>query len=243
MKTLSAWLLLFVSLVASSADTPLQSPEDLSRWMTHHYRNPEPDRFVEAVRLMARSGMLDSERTKAPAFGFIAGIVRKHPDRLAAWAKQLADLNDVQMGVVVLGIWYADVPASKKTVSEILAARSGLAENLSLLSEGSPMPITKIPLEQGAWTLDANWGAFLASGDSEPVVRIMSALPWINVKGDVNKLATAGAARWSLTSNAVQHARVFDICESEIAKQPPEVAAELETIVAEARKQRPPKSL
>ena len=99
------------------------------------------------------------------------------------------------------------------------------------------MPIEKIPLEQGAWVLDALWGNFMATGNKAPVQRIMTTLPWIDVKGDVNRLLIGGAARWSLTSNAVQHQRVLQFCEEEVSAQPKDVAAKLREVIANVRKE------
>jgi hypothetical protein len=48
-------------------------------------------------------------------------------------------------------------------------------------------------------------------------------------------LLVAGAARWSLTSNAIQHRRVLEICQEEVGKQPKEVAEKLRKIIAHAK--------
>jgi hypothetical protein len=65
----------------------------------------------------------------------------------------------------------------------------------------------------------------------------MSTLPWIDVKGDITRLTVGGAARWSLTSNAVQHPRILDFCETEVATQPKEVAEKLREVVTNAKKE------
>jgi hypothetical protein len=60
------------------------------------------------------------------------------------------------------------------------------------------MALAEIPLNQGAWVLDALWGRYFATGSSAPVERIAEALPWSEVKGDVGRLLVGGAAKWSL---------------------------------------------
>ena len=99
------------------------------------------------------------------------------------------------------------------------------------------MPVEKIPLEQGAWVLDALWGNFMATGNKAPVQRIMTTLPWIDVKGDINRLLIGGAARWSLTSNAVQHQRIMQFCEEDVSTQSKKVAAKLREVIANAKKE------
>lgn len=98
------------------------------------------------------------------------------------------------------------------------------------------MEIQQIPLEQGPWVLDALWGNFMATGNAEPVARIMEALPWLDAKGEARKLLVAGAARWSLTSYAKQHKKVMAICESEIKTQPPAVQVKLKSVISGAKK-------
>ena len=84
--------------------------------------------------------------------------------------------------------------------------------------------------------LDALWGNFMATGDNAPVVRIISALPWIHVRGDVPRLLVGGAARWSLISNAIQHQPVMAVCRRELASQPKEVEGVLREVIAEAER-------
>lgn len=92
----------------------------------------------------------------------------------------------------------------------------------------------EIPLEQGPWVLDALWGYFMASGEDAPVVRIMAALAWSEVRGDIPRLRIGGAAKWSLASNAAQHQRVMEICKAQLSTQPKEVATVLRQVVKEA---------
>jgi hypothetical protein len=65
----------------------------------------------------------------------------------------------------------------------------------------------------------------------------MTTLPWIDVKGDINRLLIGGAARWSLTSNAEQHQRVMQFCEEDVRTQPKEVSAKLREVIANAKKE------
>ncbi len=102
----------------------------------------------------------------------------------------------------------------------MLDSNKVLNADFSYLRKGEPVDILKIPLEQGAWTLDALWGMFAATGSKLPIKRIASALPWVDIKGNINKLMIGGAANWSLTSNAVQHKQVYSILSEMYANSP-----------------------
>jgi hypothetical protein len=233
-NTVFVILILFSGL--ASSETEFKSQEEFGKWLTYYYLKPEPENIVQAVRYMSESGFLENGKTYPPIFGFLAGVFKNNPSKIGSWVNDLSSLKDSSYGVVVLGVWYANISDSKEKVYAILEKRPALKEQFSYLYKGSPMEIRQIPLEQGSWVLDALWGNFMATGSTEPVARIMEALPWLDVKGETNKLLVAGAARWSLTSNAEQHKKVMAICESEIEKQPPAVQEKLKSVIAEAKK-------
>ncbi|MFA7096092.1 MAG: hypothetical protein WC383_06360 [Gammaproteobacteria bacterium] len=215
-----------------------KSQEDVAKWMTFYYQAPDVSGFPEAIEYMSRTGVLDKDSSSAPIFGFIAGVFKDNPALVKGWVDRLGSLKEEHLGVVVLGLWYADLPESRALTYAMLDRHPRLNYGFSFLRTGTPIPVTKIPLEQGPWVLDALWGNFMATGRREPVERIMAALPWFEVKGDLIKLLVGGAARWSLTSNAIQHDRVFEFCEKAAETQPEEVALELRKIVDIAREKR-----
>lgn len=227
-------LVLFYWPLGASAE--FNSQEGFNKWLTYYYQNPTPEMIVPAVRYMSDNGFFDNENASPPIFGFIAGVFRDNQDKLDSWLTDFKSLDDTAYGVVVLGLWYANIPDSKERVYTMLEGRPALKELLNFLYEGSPMSITDIPLKQGAWVLDALWGNFMATGSKEPVVRVMQTLPWLDVRGDVNRLVVGGAAQWSLTSNAIQHKKVMAICEDELSQQSPDVQEKLKAIIAEAKK-------
>ncbi len=248
MKRYTFFLFFVLILGPVSAGAEFNSQEEIGKWLTFYYQNPEPEKLVPAVRYMSENGFLNDGKAYPPIFGFIAGVFKQNQSEVKSWANDLSSLDDTSYGVIVLGLWYANLSWSKESVYAMLEKRQSLKEQFNYLYHGSPMGITDIPLEQGAWVLDALWGNFMATGSKEPVVRIMQALPWLDVKGDVNRLLVGGAAQWSLTSNAIQHKKVMAICEDEAFKQSPEVQEKLEAVVAEAKQkpnqapQRTPKS-
>ena len=229
--------LLLLAFLTASANAGFESRDELGNWFTYYYQDPEPSKIPEAIEYMSHSGWLYNKKSISPIFGFLAGGFANNPEQVPSWVGRLSELTDSQFGVVVLGLWYADLPDSQKRVYEILEKRPKLKDEFSFLFKGTPMPVEEIPLEQGAWVLDSLWGNFMATGSKTPVVRIMSALPWIDVKGDVNRLLIGGAAGWSLTSNAVQHPSVMKFCEEEVKPQPTEVAEKLREVIDNAKKE------
>ena len=83
--------------------------------------------------------------------------------------------------------------------------------------------------------LDDLWAAFFATGDTKYVKEIIEVLPWSEVRGDVNRLLTGGAARWSLASNAYQHGRVLALCQEVVSTFRGPTRRILEEIISQAR--------
>lgn len=231
---LMCWLAVAVPAIAS---TGFKSQEDLSQWLTYYYENPEPARIPDAMKYMSESGIFDNEGAAPPIIGFLSGVFRSNPGQANSWVNALSSLNEKHLGIVILGLWYADLPESQSRVHALLEKHPKLKSSFGFLYKGEPITVERISLEQGPWVLDALWGNFMATGASAPVERIIVALPWFSAKGDVNRLLIGGAARWSLTSNAIQHKRVLEICEGAAKAESGEIAVALEEIVENAKKE------
>ena len=224
-------VLLLVLVSASHAQSTFTSQDDLQKWVTYYYLNPEPHKVPAAVQYLSQSGMLDRENPVPPILGFLAGAFQNNPDQLSSWLDELSSLPEPHLGIVLIGLWYAELPNSGERVHSTLENYPSLAEQYEFIAHGDPIGVTEIPLEQGPWVLDVLWGNFMATGDKQPIIRIMAALPWENVEGDVNRLMVGGAANWSLSSNARQHEKVRQICEEEVNHQPEEVAQKLRAVL------------
>lgn len=240
MKALVPSFLLILALLAcapaADAEGDFSDCEAVSQWITYYYVKPEPHRVAKALLAASSHGLLKDGQRTAPFFGFLAGVMSKNPGMVNTLAQQLTSLPEVDQPVLILGIWYSGYPDAKpllKQLSNSMPKHKGEIDYL--LAHGRPA-LLEIQFEQGAWVLDMLWGNFMATGDEAPVARIISALPWANVRDDPSRTLVGGAARWSLISNAIQHKRVMDISRKELTSQPKEVADVLREVIAEAEK-------
>jgi hypothetical protein len=227
--------LLAVALVAPlvNAQRPFSTTEELGRWVTYYYLKPEPFRIPGAVVAASRLGMLKDLEATQPFFGFIAGVLEKEPSIAHFLVERMDQIAEPDRPVVILGIWYsghADTPRLLETISKRFPKHKPMISKL----KGRGLRLVQIPLERGAWLVDALWGYFMATGEELPVTRIVSTLPWSELKDSPTKVATAESARWSLAANAAQHARVKEILVAQQNSQPPEVAGVLKEIIAKA---------
>lgn len=236
LRLVIAWLCLCLPAGAIAGDA-FGSQKEFSRWVAFYYRHPEPERIADAIRYMSASGILDKDHAVAPMFGFLSGVFRDHPGRVRAWVGKEDAVEDRHLGVLVLAVWYARLPESREIAGALLARRPELEANMGFVHTQPPATVERIPIERGAWVLDALWGKFMATGDSAPVERIIGVLPWAEAEGDADRMLIGGAARWSLTSNAVQHPRVLEICLRAEQRLAGVEAAKLAEVISDARRQ------
>jgi hypothetical protein len=239
MKAILRSLLVAVALVFSPAFAAVEKFADadtLGRWITYYYAKPEPARVAEAIRSASSKGFMKNGQSAPPFIGFIAGVISKNPAIAQPLAEQLKSLPVVDQPVLIFGIWYSAYPEAKLLMERLRKSMPKHREMIDNMLASGRSSLLELPLEQGPWVLDALWGYFMATGDDVPVARIISALPWVNVRGDVSRLLVGGAARWSLISNAIQHKPVMATCRKELESQPQEVTDVLREVIAEAEK-------
>lgn len=220
--------------LALAAPPMFSSRADLVQWFTYYYQKPEPAMVGDAFAEASRHGLYRGGTNAPPWFGFLAGALAKSPMTAAATVKRLAALPEDDQPIVVFGIWYSGLPQTKQLLQQVardMPAQKAIVEQLS--ATAAPR-MTDIPLEQGGWVLDMLWGNFIATGDEAPVLRIISALPWSQTRGNSARLNVGGSALWSLTANAALHPRVMEICRQQAKVQPPEVARILASVIRNA---------
>lgn len=234
MIRMTAALVCLAASLALAAPPMFSSRAELVQWFTYYYQKPEPAKVGDALAEASRRGLYRGGTNAPPWFGFLAGALAKSPMTAAATVKRLATLPEDDQPIVVFGIWYSGLPQTKPLLQQVardMPAQKGIVEQLS--ATAAPR-MTDIPLEQGGWVLDMLWGNFIATGDEAPVLRIISALPWSQTRGNSARMSVGGSARWSLTANAALHPRVMQICRKQAKTQPPEVARILADVIRNA---------
>ena len=180
--------------------------EDVFGWIMSYYIEPEPERLPEVLATMNREGMFTEQGFLiAP---FMAEIYRRTPQLLetVAWPD---DLDDDGMVARAAAIYSASVPRSKSMLEELAKdASEEMQPVIATMVATEPVPLLFVTIDDPA-VIDMLWISFFAGGNPAYVRRIaeMLAVPDPEKK-DMVALSLWGAARWSLTSNAREHAAV-----------------------------------
>ena len=240
-KLVAILILGAIMLAPNFAFCEVMTEAQLSEWMAYYYLNPAPDEVPTAIAVMRRDAVFANDEAYAGVTSFLSVIFAANPERLSGWVDSLNDLTTRESQALASSLWLAGTEQARESLT-MLAERGG-DEPAPFIQELLETPVT--PIETFEITTVAIlymlWGAFTASGAEIYVERIISALPYREVRDDTTKLAIGGAAMWSLTAVAIQHDKVFDICVEQKSVQKPDIAKFLDEILSTAtEKQRGP---
>lgn len=234
-KAVAIVLLIVAAQHNTSRASSFGGEEELAHWLTYYYLQPEPERFSEVLAMMSGLGMLDEAAAQPLIAGFMSGVFQRNPERLGVWLAQARDYPTDQYSLFLLGVWHAEMKDSQSLVMNAVDRDERLERNLGFLAGMEAPLLTEIPLDKGHWVLNLLWGRFMATGDEQPIVRIMQALPWIEHYSKPALMSIGRAAYWSLAANAARHPRVMAICEDQLPRQPAAIAVMLKKVVEQAK--------
>lgn len=217
------------ALVLSSFTSPANAAPATAaeEWLNHYYENPQPEHFVPAVYALSRSGYFEQPGHVPLAIGFFAGVFRQNPELVDQWVMSFRELPTSHQRLIASALWYSGSPkgadylrayarvvdpAMRAEIEQLLAAKPALRET-EVLSASS---------------LNLQWGAFLATGESQHVRNVLAAL-------GSGEPGLSSAVRFALAEKAVAHDRVYEICQTELARQPAGVRDQMRTALAEAK--------
>ena len=194
------------------------SPITNADWLMDYYKNPTPDAFVSEVNYLSKSGVLSDPKHKQTISVFSSRVLASNADQTIKWMKELEHLNKQDMEPVFYAVWLSDTKESKEYLKSIGATKA---------LDTKPTDFLQVPIDNPN-TLDALWAYFFATGQKEPIRRIVSALNNEEHSGALELYKTSKkteedkqnaildsifmSARWSLESNIKQYPGVGDIC-------------------------------
>jgi hypothetical protein len=82
--------------------------------------------------------------------------------------------------------------------------------------------------------IDIHWGIYFATGESEPIARIVELLPWAKERDDVDKLTAGGMAKFTLAANASRDVETLRLLKGISHDQPKKVRRVLEDVIEAA---------
>lgn len=231
---------------------PFSTPDKLMDWVSNYRKHKAPARVPQAVKAMYNFGFFGDEEKQWFCIGFIAGVLGDNPKDGPGLIPKMFPLPDKEQAVIIRAIAYSGRPDWRQLL-EKNASRTPLRRPLiDDFLNGKRPTLMELPLDDGGSPgIYALWGYYVATGQHEPVTRIMEALKWSKSKKDsgfawrkifsgwgrsnsLEKVTTGGTAKWTLASYAERDRELIKLYRAEAARQPKEIAEPLKEVISAA---------
>lgn len=213
------------------------SEEQFSEWVTYYYLAPQPERVSSAIRYYAGSALYEKQNTRILMAPFFASLLQQDAGLLRQAYDDVGQDGSEDAQIFFLNVlWLVDTEESRALLAKARTdwTAEPLQRVLARMEGHRPDHLLEDPVDSPA-DLDRLWVMFMATGDAAPVRKIISVLHLLE-EGHGEEIIVGGAARWSLTSNARQHKRVYEICQQELRGTEGTTKSLLEQVLAEADK-------
>ncbi len=218
-------IICLLNILILSQNTYAKENINYEKWLTFYYENPQPEYFVEVVKLLHKNKVFKNKDAMVPvAFG-LSQIMAQNPSKIEQWMTDLKTIRKKHKRLFNSMLWSS---ATKEGLE--LLRKSVKEKEFELYFSTPPAPIYEV--DPGALNiLDMNWAYFFITGDKKPIINIINAIKYEEYEKNVigfkkskktdedRRTAFLGAifkaAKWSLTSNAKQHKKVYEILQNE----------------------------
>jgi hypothetical protein len=229
------------------------SVEKLMEWVTNYRKHKNPSLVPAAVQAMYQFGLFGDEEKAWFCTGFIAGVLGSNPKDGPGLIPGMFPLPDKEQAVVIRAIVYSGRPDWRELLEKNSAKMPLRRPLIDDFLSGKRPTLMQLPLDHGGSPgVYALWGYYVATGQHEPVVRIMQALRWSKNKGDsgfsfrkiftgwgndpsaLEKITTGGTAKWTLASYAERDRELLKLYRAEYERQPEEISKPLKDVIEAA---------
>jgi len=248
-------LVFICSVSAQAREDRFATTDHVMQWIHDYRKNPQPMVLPSAVRAMRRHGLLKDQDKAGLLIGFIAGVLGSNQTKAQKLIAKMFPMPPKEQGVIIKAIAYSGLPEWPMLLSKFekkMPLRKPLIDDFI---SGKEKTLDEMRLDEGALVMDCLWGYYAATGYHQPVVRIISALPWVNdVRGSdrfswskvraafddeegkdaVRKITAGHMAKWTLTANAERDRDLIGLYKLELKYQPEIVAEPLREVIEAA---------
>jgi hypothetical protein len=176
--------------------------DDVLRFIHGYRQRPAPERLPAAIKALSLAGAYKDGETTGLYVGFAGGVLARHPDKAAALIADMFPLPPEDHLIIIKSVAYSGLPnwqALLRGISERMPARAAVVDRYL---SGKLPTLDGLALDAGAQGLDALWGRYYATGDFEPLLRILSILHWSREGSNRERLTIGSMAKWTLATNA-----------------------------------------
>lgn len=187
------------------------SIEEYGVWMMNIFRTKDVERFKYALEYAGKQKHFTQPDFVSVGFVFFGTIMRTYPETLDVFFETVGSLPASEQPMALMAVRYANVEKGNKLLDDLLKKEEfqKTAKKYEEYAKYKMPDLYKIGFSPDV--LDLLWSEFFVTGEAKPVKRITEALSGLDDKDNMGVFIVASAARWSLTSNAVQFDKVLEI--------------------------------
>jgi hypothetical protein len=236
--------------------------DDVLRWVDEYRHHPDPAGVPTAIKLLSQRGGLRDPDASGVYVGFLAGVLATNPAVAEQMIGKVLDgVAAEDNWIVVRGIAYSGLPQWKSLLREFaprmpmrsvmierfLADRlptleqmhletrkPGWTEKLNPFSSSTTRHV-EMTFESNPDLLDTLWGSYFATGNYQPVSRILVMLPWSKDRDNVERLTVGNMAKYTLVTNATRNMDLLAMLKRASRHQPKEVLPILNEVIEAAQ--------
>jgi len=234
---------------ATTQHAEFSSADRLLDWISNYRDKPEYWKVPAAVHAMRDHRLFEDEEQRWFCAGFIAGVLGTNPNDGPGLIPKMFPMPPKEQEVIIRAIAYSGRPDWQELLEKNAAKMPLRKPLIDDFLNGRRPTLQTLDLELGgAQAVYAHWGYYAASGQHEPVMRILPALKWSKgneetgffgrlVSGwgaDANaldRITTGGTAKWTLASYAERDRDLIGLYRAEIPNQPEEIAKPLKDVI------------
>ena len=243
---------------AAPPSKALNSTDSILKWINNYRHDPAPEDLPAVVRALSRMQSFKDAESSGAYIGFIAGVLGSNPDRAAILIEEMLPIDPADHWVLVRAIAYSGLPEWREQLATFVdrmptrramidkyldgklptldqidyqPAKPGLLDKLKTSLHLDKEHKKEIALKPTPELIDVLWGNYLATGEYEPIGRVIKLLPLSNDHDSVDNLTTGSAAKFTLASNAVRDTELLDMLKWSVKSQPKDVAVVLQDVI------------
>ena len=218
---------------APPAQPDITRSEQILKWINDYRQAPTPDRLPDMVRAMGNLGLFRELESAGVYIGFIAGVIGANPERAEQLVSRMFPMPPEDQVVLIRAIAYSGLPDWKGLLGLFVERMPARMVLIRRYLYGDGKTLAELEPDDG-YVIDLLWGYYFATGNPEPVRRIVATLAWSTDKNSVEKLTIGSMSKWTLATNASREKDLLDILHDEMNRQPAEVRTPLREVIEAA---------
>ncbi len=180
---------------AKSPVDPFADQGHITAWIAAYRDQPQPHLVPRMVQALAAQGLLHEQDRAGIYIGFVAGVLAENQVEARKLVTRMFPLPPPAQALIIKSIAYSGLPEWKELLKSLVERMPARQVLIRKYLYGKARTLEELPFDEGPKVLDTWWGYYYATGNYQPVLRIMTVLPWSSDRESVERLTVGSMAK------------------------------------------------